>query len=123
MPLVVAFNKMDKPGADPERVKPQLAELDVLVESYGGKTPSVKVSATDKQGIDELLETILLLAELEELKADQSLPVKATVIESFLDNQKGPVAVLILEQGVLKRGDILAGHSAFGRVNLSTPSL
>lgn len=120
VPMVVAFNKMDKPGAMPEKVKPQLAKEEVMVESYGGKVPSVNVSAKEKQGIEELLDTILLVAEVEELKADINVPAEGTVIESFLHAKKGPVATLLLKKGVLKEGDVLATPSTSGKAkNLS----
>lgn len=116
IPMLVAFNKIDKPGSDPEKVKQQLSKEDVLTESWGGKVPSVKVSAKMKQGIKELLETILLMAEMEELKADLLANPQGTVIESLLDAKKGAVATLILEKGVLKIGDILGTNSAFGKI-------
>lgn len=116
VPMLVAFNKIDKPGADAEKVKQQLSREDVLVESWGGKVPSVKVSAKMKQGIKELLETILLMAEMEELKADVSAKPKAAVIESSLDAKKGSVATLVLEEGVLKVGEVLGTDSSFGKI-------
>jgi len=116
IPMIIAFNKMDKPGADPEKVKGQLGKEDILVESYGGKIPSVNISAKQKQGIKELLETVLLVAELEELVLDLESKPEGTVIESSLDPQKGAVSTLILNKGVLKNGDIIATHYAFGKV-------
>lgn len=116
LPLIVAINKIDKPGALPEKIKKELNALDVVVESYGGKVPSVNVSAKTKQGIDELLETILLVAEIEELKADLSALAEGIVVESFLDSQKGAVVSIILTNGVLQEGDILGGTSGFGKV-------
>jgi translation initiation factor IF-2 len=116
IPMIVAINKIDKPGAQPEIVKNQLAENEVLVESLGGKIPSCNVSAKTGEGIDELLETILLVAEMEELKADISKAAEGTVIESYLDEKKGPIATLILSQGILKKGDILATSFTWGKV-------
>jgi len=116
IPMLVAFNKIDKPGADPEKVKQQLSQNDVLVESWGGKTPSVKVSAKMKQGIKELLETILLMVEMEELKADVAAVPSGTIIESSLDAKKGAVATLVLEEGILKNGDIVGTNSSFGKI-------
>ncbi|MEK7103975.1 MAG: translation initiation factor IF-2, partial [Patescibacteria group bacterium] len=116
IPMLVAFNKIDKPGVDVEKVKQQLSQVDVLTESWGGKVLSVKVSAKMKQGIKELLETILLMAEMEELKADLSAKPEGTVIESSLDAKKGAIATLVLEKGILKVGDILGTNSAFGRI-------
>ncbi len=115
IPMIVAFNKMDKPGSDPEKIKPQLSKEDVLVESYGGKVPSVNVSAKEKQGIEELLETILLVAEMEELKNDFSC-LEGTVIESSLDPQRGVFATLLVGKGVLKPGDIIATRNSFAKV-------
>jgi translation initiation factor IF-2 len=116
IPMVVAINKIDRPGAQPEIVKNQLAENDVLVESLGGKIPSCNVSAKTGEGIDELLETILLVAKLEQLKADISGPCQGTVIESYLDEKKGPIATLLPSQGILKKGDILATSFTWGKV-------
>lgn len=116
VPMLVALNKIDKPGVQPDRVKQQLAQEEVMVEGYGGKAPCVLVSAKTKQGIDELLETILLLAEIEELKADLLMPAQGLVVESALHPQKGPVAVLVLENGVLRQGQIIAAPPALGKV-------
>jgi translation initiation factor IF-2 len=116
IPMIVAINKIDKPGAQPEIVKNQLAENEVLVESLGGEIPSCNVSAKTGEGIDELLGTILLVAEMEELKADISKAAEGTVIESYLDEKKGPIATLILSQGILKKGDILATSFTWGKV-------
>ncbi len=115
-PMIVVFNKMDLPGAMPEKVKPQLSETGVLVESYGGKIPSVEVSAKDKTGIDELLETILLVAEMEELNQDDQSPAEGVVIESFLDPQKGPIASLVVRKGILDNGTIIVAGSTYGKI-------
>ncbi len=116
IPMLVAFNTIDKPGVDIEKVKQQLSQVDVLTESWGGKVLSVKVSAKMKQGIKELLETVLLIAEIEELKADLSANPEGTVIESSLDAKKGSIATLVLEKGVLKKGDVLGTNTAFGKI-------
>lgn len=116
IPLVVALNKIDKPGANPQIVKEQLARLDVLVESLGGKVPCVETSAKTGQGIEELLDLINLIAEIEDLKVDISLPCLGFVIESYLDRKKGPLATLILSQGVLKKNDILATPTTYAKV-------
>ncbi|MFH0740228.1 MAG: translation initiation factor IF-2 [bacterium] len=116
IPMLVAFNKIDKPGVDVEKVKQQLSQVDVLTESWGGKVLSVKVSAKMKQGIKELLETVLLIAEMEELKADLTAKPEGTVIESSLDAKKGAIATLVLEKGVLKVGDVLGTNTAFGKI-------
>jgi len=116
IPMIVAFNKIDKPEADPEKVKRDLSQIDVLVESYGGQVPSCEVSAKTKQGIKELLETISLVAEMEELKCDLSLPVQGIVIESSLDPQKGPIATLLVKQGLLREGDVVATENVLGKL-------
>ncbi|MCD6500872.1 translation initiation factor IF-2 [bacterium] len=120
IPIIVALNKIDKPQAQPEKVKKELASSDVLVESLGGKVPSCNVSAKTGEGIENLLEHILLVAEMEELKADISRTGEGIVIESYLDSQKGPIATLILENGILKENDILATRSTLGKVKSLT---
>ncbi|MEK9153086.1 MAG: translation initiation factor IF-2, partial [Patescibacteria group bacterium] len=120
IPMIVAFNKIDKPEADPEKVKRDLSQIDVLVESYGGQVPSCEVSAKTKQGIKELLETISLVAEMEELKCDSSLPTEGIVIESSLDPQKGPIATLLVKQGLLKEGDVVATETVLGKLRSLT---
>lgn len=114
--MIVALNKIDKPAADPEKVKRELLSHDVSVESMGGTIPSIEVSAKTKKGIDELLEMILLIAEMEDFKADISVPAEGVVVESYMDSFKGPVATLIIEKGILKKNDILGAPSAFGKV-------
>ena len=102
---MVAINKIDKSEANPERIKQQLAQENILVESYGGKTPSVEVSAKTGQNMDALLEVILLLAELENLSADPSKPAEGVVIESHLDSRRGITSTLLIEDGTLHLGD------------------
>jgi len=116
IPLIVAINKIDKPNADPEKVKRELIKEEVIVESMGGKLPSVNISAKTGQGIDELLELILLIAEMEELKADLSALAEGVIIESYLDSKRGPIATLILIQGKLVLGQIIGTDSAFGKI-------
>jgi translation initiation factor IF-2 len=116
IPLIVAINKIDLPQANPEKVKRDLAKEDILVEELGGKIPSVEVSAKTGQGIPELLELILLVAEMEGLKADLQKPAQGVVIESYLDSQRGPTATLILNQGKLIPGQIIATPSTFGKI-------
>jgi len=118
IPLIVAIHKIDKPEANPERVKRELAKEGVLVESYGGKVPEVKTSAKTKEGIKDLLDLILLISEMENLKADVSKPAKGVIVESFLDSKRGPTATVILEEGILKRGDFIATKSTFGKVRI-----
>lgn len=116
IPMIVALNKIDKPTADPEKVKRELLSCDVSVESMGGTIPAVEVSAKTKQGIDHLLEIILLIAEIEGLKADISKPAEGVVVESYIDSSRGPVATLIIESGILKIGENIGTASAFGKV-------
>ena len=116
VPIVVAINKMDLPGADPERVKRQLSEQELLVEDWGGDIISVDVSAKTGQGIDNLLENLLLVAEIAELKADPEKSALGTVIEAKLDRKRGPSATILVQDGTLKVGDYIVAGSAFGRV-------
>ncbi len=116
IPLVVAINKIDKPTADPGRVKRELSQENILVESIGGKIPSVNVSAQTKEGIEELLEVILLVAEMENLQADLSKTAEGIVIEAYLDSLRGPTTTLLLTNGVLEPGFIVGTPSAFGKV-------
>ena len=116
IPMIVVLNKMDKPGANPEIVKNQLSKFGVLVESLGGKVPCVETSAKTKKGINELIEMINLLAELENLKADINAPPSGVVIESYLDNKRGPIATLLVKQGILKKSDIIATESAIAKI-------
>ena len=116
VPLVVALNKIDKPGANPDRVRQELIAESVVPEEYGGDSPFVPVSAKTGQGVDELLEQILLQAEVLELKAPIDAPAKGLVIESRLDKGRGPVATVLVQSGTLKRGDVVLAGSAYGRV-------
>ena len=118
IPFIVALNKIDKPEADPEKVKRELQKEEVLVEDLGGKIPQVLTSAKTGQGINELLELILLVAEMESLKADIQKPSEGVVVESYLDIQRGPTATLILNQGTLKTGDIIGTPTAVGKVRI-----
>jgi len=118
IPMIVALNKIDKLEADPEKVKAELAKEEIVVESMGGKVPSIEVSAKTKKGITDLLELILLIAEMEDLKADISKPAKGVIIESHLDSQRGPVATLIIQDGILKKGDIIGTGSAVGKTRI-----
>src|SRR3989344_5790485 len=102
LPFVVALNKIDKPGADPNRVKQQLAERSILVEGYGGTAPVVEISAKEKRGLDRLLETVLLLAELEEPTWDPNAAGIGVVIESHLESTRGAAATLLIEDGVVR---------------------
>ncbi len=116
IPTIVALNKIDKPENDPEKVKRQLSQEDILVESMAGKIPSIEVSAKTGQGIPELLEMILLLAEMQQLTAAHQKPGQGRVVESYLDNLRGPTATLLLFDGTLEKGDIIATSSAFVKI-------
>lgn len=116
VPLVVAINKIDKPEANPERVKQELVANDVMPEEWGGDVPFCPVSAKTGQGVDELLENVLLQAEMLELKAPKEGPARGMVIESRLDKGRGPVASILVQSGTLHRGDIVLVGAEFGRV-------
>ena len=116
VPLVVAVNKIDKANANPERVLQQLAERNVLVEQYGGETVAVQVSAKAKIGLDQLLDMILLVADMAELKSNPARPASGTVLEAKLDRARGPVATILVQNGTLKVGDVFVVGSALGRV-------
>ncbi len=116
VPMVVAVNKIDKPEAKPERVKQELVANEVVPEEYGGDVPIVEVSAKTGQGIDELLENVILQAELLELTAVREGAAKGLVIEARLDKGRGPVASVLIQSGTLKRGDIVLAGASFGRV-------
>jgi len=120
VPIVVAVNKIDKPEANPDRVKQELVAENVLPEEYGGETQFVQVSARTGQGIDNLLDAILLQAEVLELKAPKDTPAKGIVIESRLDKGRGPVATVLVHSGTLKRGDVILAGAVFGRVRAMT---
>jgi len=116
VPLIVAINKIDKSNANPDRVKQQLAENDVLVESWGGEIPSVDVSAKKKQGLDDLLDMILLVAEMKELKAVAEGPARGVVLEARKEKGRGIVATVLIQQGRLEVGDYFFCGSTWGRV-------
>ncbi|EOD00623.1 Translation initiation factor 2 [Caldisalinibacter kiritimatiensis] len=116
VPIIVAINKIDKPEANPDRIKQEITEHGLVPEDWGGDTICVPVSALKKQGIDELLEMILLVAEMEELKANPNRRAKGTIIEAELDKGKGPVATVIVQKGTLKVGDAVVTGTAHGKV-------
>ncbi len=116
VPIVVAINKIDKSEAKPDHVKRQLNKYDLTPEEWGGKTICVEVSALTRQGLDELLEMILLEAEMLELTSDPDGDFKAVVIEGEMDRQKGPCSTLLIQEGILRIGDGLVGGSSFGKV-------
>ncbi|WP_395692175.1 translation initiation factor IF-2, partial [Piscinibacter sp.] len=116
VPIVVAMNKIDKPEANVERVKSELVAEEVVPEDFGGDSPFVAVSAKTGKGIDELLEQVLLQAEVLELKAPVEAPAKGLVIEAQLDKGRGPVATVLVQSGTLKKGDVVLAGSSYGRV-------
>lgn len=116
LPLIIALNKIDKPEANPERVKQELSQEEIFVESFGGKVPCIETSATTKKGISELLEMILLMADLEHKSVDPSKTGQGVVIESSLDPQRGPLATLLVQNGSVKGGDVIGTKSAIGKV-------
>ena len=118
--IIVAANKVDKPGADVMRVMTQLMEHEIVPEDFGGDTPVIPVSAHTKQGIDELLEMVLLVADMKELKANPDRAAKGTVIEARLDKGRGPVATVLVQNGTLKVGDIIVAGTTVGRVRAMT---
>ena len=120
VPILVAINKMDLPAADPERVKRQLSEHNLLVEDWGGDVISVPVSARTGEGLDNLLESILLVSEIAELKADPGKPASGVVIEARLDRKRGPTSTVLVQGGTLKVGDYMVAGSAWGRVKALT---
>jgi translation initiation factor IF-2 len=116
VPIVVAINKIDKEGAQPERVKQELSGLDLVAEDWGGNVVMVPVSAIKGENIDQLLEMILLVTDMEDLKANPDRMAKGTVIEAHLDKAKGPVATLLIQNGTLRAGDVLAAGPILGKV-------
>ncbi len=118
IPIIVAINKMDKSIADPEKVKRELSQANVLVESMGGKVPCAETSAQTGKNIPELLELILLVAEMENLKANSSKLGEGVVIETYLDPLRGPTATLLVTDGLFKKGDIVGTSSAFGKMKI-----
>jgi translation initiation factor IF-2 len=116
VPIIVAVNKIDKPDAKPDRVKQQLSDMGLMPEEWGGSTVTVEVSAKSGQGVPHLLEMVLLVAEMEELKADPSVTAEGVVIEAELDKGKGPVATVIVQQGTLCRGDVVIFDTCWGKI-------
>ena len=118
--IIVAINKMDKEGANPDRIKEELTKYDLVCEDWGGDVICVPVSAKTGEGIDELLENVLLVAEVKELKANPERLAKGTVIEARLDKGRGPIATLLVQNGTLRQGDVLIAGTAVGRVRVMT---
>ncbi len=120
VPIIVAINKMDKPTANPDKIKEQLTKYDLIPEEWGGDTVIVPISAKTGQGLDELLEMVILTAEVQELKANPNRRAKGTVIEARLDKTRGPIATLLVQNGTLNQGDIVIAGTAVGRVRVMT---
>ena len=118
--IIVAINKIDKPGANPDKVKQELTEYGIVAEEWGGDAIMVPVSAKKKENIDQLLEMVLLAADMLELKADPDRQAKGTIIEAKLDKERGPVATVLVQRGTLKIGDSILAGSAFGRIKAMT---
>ena len=118
--IIVAINKMDKEGANPDRIKEELTKYDLVCEDWGGDVICVPVSAKTKEGIDELLENVLLVAEVKELKANPDRLAKGTVVEARLDKGRGPIATLLVQNGTLHTGDVIIAGTAVGRVRVMT---
>ncbi|TKY49333.1 Translation initiation factor IF-2 [Spatholobus suberectus] len=116
VPIIIAINKIDKDGANPDRVMQELSSIGLMPEDWGGDIPMVQISALKGQNVDDLLETVMLVAELQELKANPNRSAKGTVIEAGLDKSKGPFASFIVQNGTLRRGDIVVCGEAFGKV-------
>ena len=120
VPIIVAINKMDKPEANPDRIKQQLTEHELIPEEWGGETIICPISAKTGMGLDNLLEMVLLTAEVQELKANPNRRAKGTVIEARLDKTRGPIATLLIQNGTLNQGDIIIAGTAVGRVRVMT---
>ena len=120
IPIIVAINKMDKENADPDRVKQELTEYELVPEEWGGETICVPISALKGDGIDTLLEMVLLVAEVNQYKANPNRLAKGTVIEAYLDKGRGPVSTLLVQNGTLKSGDIIIAGSAVGKIRAMT---
>ncbi len=118
--IIVAINKIDKPGANPDKVKQELTEYGIVAEEWGGDAIMVPVSAKKRENIDQLLEMVLLAADMLELKADPDRQAKGTIIEAKLDKERGPVATVLVQRGTLKAGDSIIAGSAFGRIKAMT---
>lgn len=118
--VIVAINKMDKDGANPELVKQQLTEYELIPEEWGGDTPCIPVSAKTKEGLDDLLEMVALVAEMKELKANPDRAAKGTVIEARLDKGRGPIATVLVQNGTLHKGDTIIAGTCVGRVRVMT---
>ena len=118
IPFIIALNKIDKPSANLEKVKKELGDENVIIEEWGGKTPLVPISAKTGEGVEDLLEMILILADLEDLKADPSARASGLVVESHLDSKRGNTATLIIQNGTLKKSDFVVCGRSFATVRI-----
>lgn len=118
LPVIIALNKIDKPEASAQKTQSELAKEGIIAEEMGGDTPCIKVSATQKKGIKELLEMILLVAEMHQLDADTGGPAEGVVIETSIDEKRGPIATILIKKGILKINDIIATQNTWGKVRL-----
>ncbi len=116
VPIIIALNKMDKPDANADRVKTELTEAGIVVEEYGGDTPLVPVSAKSRMGLEDLVEMVLLVADLQDLKANPKRPAIGTIVEARMDRNRGPVATALVQTGTLRVGDVIVVGETFGRV-------
>jgi translation initiation factor IF-2 len=116
VPIIIALNKIDRPEADPVRVKTELTEAGIVIEEYGGDVPLVAVSAKTRVGLDELIEMVLLVADLQELKANPNRPAVGTIVEAQMDKSRGAIATALVQTGTLRVGDIIVVGETFGRV-------
>jgi translation initiation factor IF-2 len=116
IPMIVVINKIDLPNAEPEKIKRELLKIDVIVESMGGNITSVNVSAKEKKGIDELLDMILLVADMQNLESEDIAPIEGLIIESYIDGSMGPIATAIIKKGTLRKKDIIATDLALAKV-------
>src|SRR5258705_607521 len=116
VPIIIALNKIDKPDANPDRVKTELTEAGVVIEEYGGDTPLVPVSAKTRVGLDDLVDMILLVADLQELKANPKRPAIGTIVEARMDKNRGPIGTVLVQTGTLNVGDVIVVGETFGRV-------
>ncbi len=123
VPIIVAINKIDLPGVDPDRIKQQLTEYELVAEEWGGETVMVPVSATTKQGLDTLLEMILLVADVQELKANPDSAARGIIVEARMDKGRGPVATVLIQNGTLHVGDYVVAGSVYGRVRAMNDDL
>ena len=118
IPFIIALNKIDKPSSNPDKVKKELGDANVIIEEWGGKTPLVPISAKTGEGVEDLLEMILILSDLEDLKADPSARASGLVVESHLDSKRGNTATLIIQNGTLKKGDFVVCGRSFATVRI-----